>query len=58
MHVELAERRRAAAAQRVDVEGERQAHAVGEQLAAQRDRVEHHLQREAERDADQHLLER
>ena len=34
--VELAQRRRAAAAQRVDVERERQAHAVGEQLAGQR----------------------
>ena len=54
--VELAERRRAAAAQRIDVEGERQAHAVGEQLAGQAERVEHDLQREAERHADQQLL--
>ena len=55
--VELAQRRRAAAAQRIDVERERQAHAVGQQLPGERQRVEHHLQREAERHADQQLLE-
>jgi hypothetical protein len=55
--VELSERRRARAAQRVDVEGERQAHAVRQQLAREAERVEDHLQREAERHADEQLLE-
>ena len=54
--VELAERRRAAAAQRIDVERERQTHAVREQLAREADGVEHDLQRESERHADEHLL--
>ena len=56
--VELAERRRAGAAHRVDVEGERQAHAVGEQLAAHRHAVEQNLQCEADRHPDDDLLDR
>jgi hypothetical protein len=41
---------------RVDVEGERQAHAVASRLAAEADRVEYDLQHEADGDADEHLL--
>ena len=45
-----------AAVLRIDVEGEGQAHAVRQQLAAQGHGVEDQLQAEAECDADEHLL--
>ena len=55
-HVELAQRRGRYAAQRIEIEGEAQSHAIGEQLSAEPQRVEHHLQRESQRRADQQLL--
>ena len=54
--VELPEHRRAGAPQRIDVEGKRQAHGVGQQLPAHRQRIEDDLQHEADGNADDELL--
>ena len=42
--------------QRIDGEGEPEPHAICKQLAAERERIEHQLQRKAHRHADDYLL--